>query len=297
MATRPPSRSHGPKRRWAREGWRAGSPHRRERPRRDRRRAARRRLAPRLADSWRRPLRGSQNHSRRRTRSHRQERACAEDGGPDAPRDRRRRSAGARRSGRERRGIGHGASALRRRRERRLGEPWRSSGDASCEPWAPLWLAGRLRLRASRDRKRLERGLAAFLGRRVEALAADLANRLPARPAPALLHGDLWSGNILAAGGRVEGLIDPACYYGHAEVDLAMLGLFDAPAPAFFAAYGPLDHGHGERRRFIASGRRSFTCGFSARAIGRWSSDCCCQSGLERRNFKRAWQDEALFGR
>jgi fructosamine-3-kinase len=85
------------------------------------------------------------------------------------------------------------------------------------------------------------------LARRVEALAADLHNRLPARPAPALLHGDLWGGNILAAGDRVSGLIDPACYYGHAEVDLAMLGLFDQPGAAFTEAYGAPEPGHDER--------------------------------------------------
>lgn len=69
------------------------------------------------------------------------------------------------------------------------------------------------------------------LMRRLEPLAADLTNRLPARPRPALLHGDLWSGNVLSDGGRVAGLIDPACYHGHAEVDLAMLGLFGRPGP------------------------------------------------------------------
>jgi fructosamine-3-kinase len=86
------------------------------------------------------------------------------------------------------------------------------------------------------------------LARRVEALAADLPSRLPARPAPALLHGDLWTGNVLVHGGRISGLIDPACAYGHAEADFAMLSLFDSPPPAFYAAYGPQEPGHAERR-------------------------------------------------
>ncbi|HTZ71192.1 MAG TPA: fructosamine kinase family protein [Acetobacteraceae bacterium] len=80
--------------------------------------------------------------------------------------------------------------------------------------------------------------LPASLARRVEALAADLANRLPLRPMPSLLHGDCWGGNVLVADGRVAGLIDPACYYGHNEVDLAMLALFDQPPPEFYKAYG-----------------------------------------------------------
>jgi fructosamine-3-kinase len=46
---------------------------------------------------------------------------------------------------------------------------------------------------------------------------------------PALLHGDLWSGNVLwAASGPVH-LIDPAVHGGHRETDLAMLALFGTP--------------------------------------------------------------------
>jgi fructosamine-3-kinase len=46
--------------------------------------------------------------------------------------------------------------------------------------------------------------------------------------APARLHGDLWSGNLLWNGGRAV-LIDPAAHGGHPESDLAMLALFSAP--------------------------------------------------------------------
>jgi fructosamine-3-kinase len=89
--------------------------------------------------------------------------------------------------------------------------------------------------------------VAAPLARRIEALAADLANRLP-EPSASLLHGDCWGGNILTANGKVTALIDPACYCGHAEVDLAMLTLFDHPSPAFYEAYGQLEPGYEERR-------------------------------------------------
>jgi fructosamine-3-kinase len=85
------------------------------------------------------------------------------------------------------------------------------------------------------------------LARRVEKLATALPGLLQASPAPALLHGDLWSGNVLAADARVSALIDPACYYGHGEVDLAMLQLFVHPGAAFFETYGALEPGHGER--------------------------------------------------
>ena len=84
---------------------------------------------------------------------------------------------------------------------------------------------------------------------RIEALARTLGDRLPADPPAALLHGDLWGGNILVRDGRLAALIDPACYYGDAEVDLAMLTLFDTPAPDFWESYGRLAPGWAERRR------------------------------------------------
>ena len=83
---------------------------------------------------------------------------------------------------------------------------------------------------------------------RVDALARRIGDLLPAAPSPSLLHGDLWSGNILVEGGRLAALIDPACYHGDAEVDLAMLSLFDTPPDAFREAYGPLEPGWEERR-------------------------------------------------
>ena len=86
------------------------------------------------------------------------------------------------------------------------------------------------------------------LRERVERLAARLADLLPPAPPPAFLHGDLWTGNILVAGGRLAALIDPACYGGHDEVDLAMLALFDEPPPEFWEAYGALEPGWEERR-------------------------------------------------
>jgi len=91
------------------------------------------------------------------------------------------------------------------------------------------------------------RSVGTSLARRLELLCSDLYNRLPAAPVPSLLHGDLWGGNVLVKGERVSGLIDPACYFGHGEVDIAMLEMFDHPGAAFFSAYGELESGHKER--------------------------------------------------
>lgn len=81
----------------------------------------------------------------------------------------------------------------------------------------------------------------------LEKLAADLPNRLPRHPAPSLLHGDLWTGNVHCTGGGAA-LIDPACYYGHAEVDLAMLDLFGRIPTPFLEGYGRAEAGVAERR-------------------------------------------------
>lgn len=67
---------------------------------------------------------------------------------------------------------------------------------------------------------------------------------------PSLLHGDLWSGNYMVAAGGAPVLVDPAAYYGHREVDLAMTELFGGFPPRFYAAYDeayPLD-GYDQRR-------------------------------------------------
>ncbi|MFO1469966.1 MAG: fructosamine kinase family protein [Turneriella sp.] len=53
---------------------------------------------------------------------------------------------------------------------------------------------------------------------------------------PALLHGDLWSGNLYySATGPV--FIDPACYFGDPLVDVAMTRLFGGFAQNFYSAY------------------------------------------------------------
>lgn len=68
---------------------------------------------------------------------------------------------------------------------------------------------------------------------------------------PSLVHGDLWSGNVMAGPDGKAMLIDPAAYVGHAEADLAMTELFGGFEPAFYQAYkeaNPLEPGYEKRR-------------------------------------------------
>jgi len=54
---------------------------------------------------------------------------------------------------------------------------------------------------------------------------------------PALLHGDLWSGNYMVDVKGNPVLIDPAVYYGHREAELGMTKLFGGFDPVFYEAY------------------------------------------------------------
>jgi len=142
--------------------------------------------------------------------------------------------------------LGEALRLLHARREERYG--WAADyrigtvelHNGAREDWPSFW--GEQRLAST----------AALLDRpwreRIDALIPRLPDLLPAHPPPAHLHGDLWSGNILMRDGALAALIDPACYHGDAEVDLAMLTLFDAPPPEFWDSYGALEPGWRERR-------------------------------------------------
>ncbi len=54
---------------------------------------------------------------------------------------------------------------------------------------------------------------------------------------PSLIHGDLWSGNVIADSRGEPVLIDPAVYYGHREAELAMTALFGGFSQKFYDAY------------------------------------------------------------
>lgn len=67
---------------------------------------------------------------------------------------------------------------------------------------------------------------------------------------PSLLHGDLWSGNVMQGQNGGPVLVDPAVYYGSREMDLAFSKLFGGFDDEFYHAYHtlfPLEPGFDER--------------------------------------------------
>jgi fructosamine-3-kinase len=107
--------------------------------------------------------------------------------------------------------------------------------------WAEFWIENRLLVDADQ--------LPNALAQRLSAAKPIIRNALPDTPPASLLHGDLWIGNVHFTADGKAWLIDPACYYGHAEVDLAMLTLFGSPLESFWLAYGPLEDDWQVRRR------------------------------------------------
>ena len=121
-------------------------------------------------------------------------------------------------------------------------------------PWTPSWRD------FFRDQRLLYMGrLAHECGRLPAATLADL-ERLCARldglihepAAPALIHGDVWGGNVLTRDGRIAAFLDPAIYYADPEVELAFTTLFATFGRAFFDRYRelrPIAPGFFETRR------------------------------------------------
>lgn len=115
--------------------------------------------------------------------------------------------------------------------------------------WSSFWLQQRLgkQLQLAADN--------GYLGN-LQKQGEKLCQQVPAffksyQPQPALLHGDLWAGNVAADTQGRPVLFDPACYFGDRETDLAMTELFGGFNADFYAAYNaayPLDAGYKTRK-------------------------------------------------
>lgn len=131
-----------------------------------------------------------------------------------------------------------------------IGElPQRNTPTAS---WAAFYRDQRIAVQTEIAR---ERGyLPAYRERLLNDLMARIEDILSGSPnPPSLLHGDLWSGNMLAASGNLPALVDPAVHYGDREVEIAYTDMFGG-APFYMDAYTeayPMDAGYEQRRLLL----------------------------------------------
>lgn len=96
--------------------------------------------------------------------------------------------------------------------------------------------------------------LPASLFKRLEQFCGRLDRWLEEPEQPSLIHGDVWTTNVLAAGPKITGFVDPAIYFAHPEIELAFTTLFGTFGDAFFDRYQelrPIKAGFFEARRDI----------------------------------------------
>jgi fructosamine-3-kinase len=119
--------------------------------------------------------------------------------------------------------------------------------NGKMENWTEFFISNRLKplIRKAKGRNLLgSKHLKAF-----ESLFSRLPELIP-REAPSLLHGDLWSGNLMFDKLGEPVFIDPAVYFGHREVDIAMTRMFGGFNESFLVTYNeilPLEKGWEER--------------------------------------------------
>jgi len=121
--------------------------------------------------------------------------------------------------------------------------------NSESEHWPLFFAEHRLKPQLERARAVGFRGELQQHGERIcEKIGAFF---LEYRPRAALLHGDLWSGNIAMLTDGTPVIFDPAVYRGDRETDLAMCELFGGLPERFYAAYrraAPLDAGYETRK-------------------------------------------------
>lgn len=104
--------------------------------------------------------------------------------------------------------------------------------------WAQFFAEKRLlhMAQAARDEGKID----ARMMTKFEKLAAKLPQMLKDAQSPALVHGDVWSGNIIVGRSQIEAYLDPAIYYADPEVELAFIRLFNTFGDGFFARYNDI---------------------------------------------------------
>lgn len=75
------------------------------------------------------------------------------------------------------------------------------------------------------------------LHRRIENIAHRVGDFIDEPVAASMVHGDVWSGNVLVQGSRVSAWLDPAIYFADPEIELAFITLFQTFSAGFFEHY------------------------------------------------------------
>lgn len=100
--------------------------------------------------------------------------------------------------------------------------------------WLEFFRENRLKFLLNMIQSRYE--LSVEILRLFDNLSLRLEAIIPTESKPALIHGDLWSGNYLYTRESVA-LIDPAAYYADREMEFSILTMFGGFSDTFFAAY------------------------------------------------------------
>ena len=108
------------------------------------------------------------------------------------------------------------------------------------------------RIRFQQELARKTRGLPTSIDKRLDLFCEKLGTLLDLKDEkPALLHGDLWSGNYFASHDQIPYIFDPAVYFGLRETDLAMTEMFGRLPQEFYSTYQevfPTQPGYSERK-------------------------------------------------
>jgi fructosamine-3-kinase len=148
--------------------------------------------------------------------------------------------------------LGEGSDAAHRELGRRLARQHASRGphfgwardnylgltpqaNAPCASWVEFWQTRRLVPQLALARTNGHDGRLQVLGAQVVDAVPRLLTGHDAMPA--LLHGDLWSGNAAFLRNGTPVVFDPAVYYGDPEADLAMTELFGGFPESFYEGY------------------------------------------------------------